>query len=427
MNFKMNCEIDLNGSKSFTNRALILAAQAQGETILINSSISKDTGVLIEGLRKLGIEIEAQGNLIKVNRKIESFESYKGEIDIGMAGTSIRFLSALVAAVPKGEVVLTGTKRMQERPISDLVDALLAVGVKVEYLGKQGCPPIKVYGQLKQTSTSIRISAATSSQFLTAMLLAAPSLASYFEVNVEGEVVSSSYIDMTLYTLKQFGINVVRDGYSYFLIAKTEPKAGRYFIDGDASGACYFWSLAAAFGGRIRVNNLNINSPQGDLLYLKILEKMGCKVSSGETSGVKWIEVQGYGKVTPVQEDLTLFPDSAQTLAVLCALADGVSHITGLGTLKHKETDRLQALQNELAKVNIKTEIGSDFIKVYGGTLKFPDEGIEIATYEDHRMAMSFALLTILHKGVKIQHPEEVGKSFPDFWEKFAKCTWECL
>ena len=420
INQKNNFEVALSGSKSFTNRALILTAIAEGKSILINASKGDDTENMIKALRNFGLEIIKSNDNLLINN--QGLKPYRGSIDIGPSGTTIRFLTSFCSGVENSLVELRGSERMHQRPIKDLVQALQSVGVEIKYLDSDGFPPIEIKGRKKQTSYSIKVKGDISSQFLTSIMLSASLLASYVEIFVEGELVSKSYVDMTLFTLKQFGVNVIKEGYNYFLIAKTEPLAGVYNMDGDASGAGYFWSLGLASGCEAKVLNLDIKSPQGDLGLLEIFKSMGAEVVAGNNEAIKWISVKAKEELKPVTCDLTLLPDSAQTLAVLCSMVNGESLITGLGTLKHKETDRLQALQNELKKINIKTEITDNSIKVFGGTIKIPQEGVIIDTYEDHRMAMSFAILAAKYQGIKIKDPNVVTKSFPDFWEKLKDC-----
>lgn len=418
-------EINIAGSKSFSNRAIILAAQANGLTRLKNISKSDDTQVLIRALEKFGVEFlesESAGENDLLVKAPEEYTPYQGVIDIGPAGTSMRFMTAFIAGIDGAIAEIRGSERMHERPVKDLVDALVSQGVKVDYAGQTGCPPIKVYGRQKQARYSFNVNADISSQYLSALLLSAPLLASYVEIIADSEIVSYSYVDMTIATMKKFGIDVHTEDKKYFLVAHSQPQAGEYLIDADATGAGYFMALAAVSGKKIRINNLSSDSPQGDMALLSILQQAGVEV----TKGSNWVEFKGTDGLQAINADLSLLPDSGQTLAVLAAMIKGKSYLTGLGTLKHKECDRLQATHDELLKLGIKTEITDDSITVYGGDIQVPAGGVEIATYDDHRMAMSFAILASKYQGIKILSPEVVNKSFPDFWEKLAECGVAC-
>lgn len=412
--------VALSGSKSFTNRALILASIAEGKSVLSNASNSDDTKILIEGLRKFSIDITQNGSEVIVEGGKR--KPYNGIIDIGPAGTCMRYLTSFAAGVANSLVDLRGSERMHQRPVKDLVEALQEVGVGIKYLKNEGCPPIIIKGLPKQTAYSFNLAGNISSQYLTSIMLSAPMLASYVEIFIKGDLVSKSYVDMTIHSLKQFNVNVIHEGYDYFLIAKTDPVAGNYLMDGDSSGAGYFWALALAAKGKIRINNLDIDSPQGDLGLLEVFKKAGATIDSGKDSETNWIEVSCSEDLSPIECNMELMPDSAQTLAVLCAMIKGKSTLTGLSTLRHKETDRIEATKTELAKVGIECETTDESIIIHGGDIKIPEGGVDIDTYEDHRMAMSFAVLAAKHDGIRINESEVVSKSFPDFWTKLESC-----
>lgn len=414
--------VNLKGSKSLTNRALILAGQSVGKSILYNPAICDDAQVVIEALRKFGVKIEWSEDSLLIDRP-EVLTPYEGIIDVGPAGTAMRFLTSFVATVPGALVELRGSERMHQRPINDLVDALTSQGLQIKYLGTPNCPPLRILGREKEEKFTVDIKANISSQFLSSIMLSAPSLAKSVEINIVGDLISKSYIDLTLQVMKDFGVNVIEEEGNYFLIFDSLPQSGAYQIDGDATGAGYFWCLAAASSQAITVNNLSPESKQGDLDVVPILEKIGCEIQKGERS----ITVIGKNKLATIHADLEQLPDSAQTLAVLASLIPGTSRLTGLSTLKNKETDRLRALSQELKKLNIKTVIGDDFIEIYGGTIKIPETGVEIETYDDHRMAMSFAILASIYPEIKIADPQVVSKSFPDFWQQLEICGLEIV
>ncbi len=409
--------VALKGSKSLTNRALILAGQAVGKSILYNPAICDDAQVMIEALQKFGVKFEWLDDTLLIDRP-ETLIPYKGVIDVGPAGTAMRFLTSFIATVPGASVEIRGSERMHQRPISDLVDALVSQGIEIKYLGTPNCPPLQITGHGKQDKFSVEIKANISSQFLSSLMLSASSLAKSVEINLTGDLVSKSYIDLTLQVMNDFGVNVVQEEDNYFLIFDSLPQAGAYQIDGDATGAGYFWCLAAATSEAITVQNLSPESKQGDLGLVSVLEKIGCRVQTAERT----INVTGQADLRPIIADLEQLPDSAQTLAVLASLIKGVSRLTGLSTLKNKETDRLRALSQELKKLNIKTVVGDDFIEIHGGTIEVPATGVLIETYEDHRMAMSFAILAAIYPKISIANPQVVSKSFPDFWQQLEVC-----
>ncbi|MCO6431314.1 MAG: 3-phosphoshikimate 1-carboxyvinyltransferase [Deltaproteobacteria bacterium] len=407
-------EVFIPGSKSYTNRALILASLADGKSSLRSFSESDDSVVLCEALKKLGIRIEKQGAELYVCGSGGNFVPYKGEIDVGPAGTSMRFLAALCAFVPGCELVLKGSERMHKRPIKELTEALKTLGADIEYLGSEGCPPLLIRGVKAPKKAQVRMNGSVSSQFFTALMLTA-SLFGELAIDVKGEQISKSYIDMTLSSLKAFGLEGRNESYRRYILSGSGALTPcNYQIEGDASGASYFWGLAAVSGGSIKVRNINPNSAQGDVRFPLLLKKMGCSAESGYEEGVGWILLQGSERLKGITADMSLMPDTAQTLAVIAAFASSPSRLTGLSTLRIKETDRLNALQVELKKMGITTEIGDDYIVIHPGQ----PGAASIATYEDHRMAMSFAVAAAKIHGIIIEEPNVVTKSFPTFWSK---------
>jgi 3-phosphoshikimate 1-carboxyvinyltransferase len=419
----IRAQVDIPGSKSFTNRALIMAALSCGNSQLQRASLSDDSRALLNALRQLGLTYQQRGTQISVTG-LSSFESaFRGEVDVGPAGTSCRFLCALFAGLAGCEVTLKGSERLHMRPIADLVNALRGVGARIEYLGRDGCPPLAIHGQALPGGR-VAIPGSTSSQFFSALLLCSPLFTHGLEIEVQGEQISRSYIDMTLQSMRDFGISVSNENYRrYSVPAGARYQARNYCIEGDGSGASYFWGIAAVNRGCIRVLNINPESAQGDVHFPQLLAQMGCQLRSGfehaaDGSRVGWIEIQG-APLTAIDADLTLLPDCAQTLAVVAACASGRSTLRGLSTLRIKETDRIAALQTELAKLGVETSASADSLSIEGlGHECAALRPARIATYEDHRMAMSFAVLAGRFNGLQIEEPQVVTKSFPDFWER---------
>jgi 3-phosphoshikimate 1-carboxyvinyltransferase len=358
---------------------------------------------MISALRILGTGVEVENpTTLKVQ---PGFAPFTGLIDVGPAGTTMRFLTALIATLPETAVTLSGSKRMHERPIAPLVSALHELGADIEYLGQPNCPPLKICGR-HLSGNRCKVSGSTSSQFISALLMVAPRLPVGLQLEITGELVSKTYLEMTREAMEAFGVTVSS---SYAVAGAASYRGCHYQIEGDASSASYLFALAALGGGPITVSGVNPRSLQGDMKFPKLLEQMGCQVEYKQNE----ISVARNGPLLPIECDMTLMPDTAQTLAVVAACAEGTSKITGLSTLKHKETDRLQALHQELAKVGIDSKIDATSITVKGGT----PHTARVATYEDHRMAMSFAVLAAVTDSIEIEHPQVVEKSFPDFFQ----------
>lgn len=400
-------EVDIPGSKSYTNRALILAALTKGKVRILNPLFSDDTVAMLDCLEQLGIHCESKSDSILVSGGIDSIADRSYDLDANLSGTTIRFILALSAIIP-GIKTVHGRGRLNERPIRDLVDALRQLGAEIEYLEKEGFPPLRVSSQ-KLRPGSITMNGAVSSQFLSAILMVAP-LVGDVTVEVTGEQISETYVDMTIDTMKKFGVTVVREGDSKYSIAPGQKyDIAEYLVEGDVSSASYFFAIAALTGSYISAKNMNPRSLQGDMEFLKILEKMGSVVTYGERE----IHIQG-GGITPVEVDMRNCPDQVQTLAALSACAPGITRIAGVGSLRVKETERVAALERELAKMGIRSESTPDTLTIYGGN---PKPAV-IDTYWDHRMAMAFAVLGAKIPGMEIRNPEVVGKTFPNFWEK---------
>ena len=406
-------QVRIPGSKSYTNRALILAAVADGESTLAFPSYSDDSKTLMSALEKLGVEFEQGKDKLIVKGRGGNFLPYKGEINVGAAGTSMRFLLSLCALVEGAEITLCGSERMHQRPINDLVNALRSIGASIEYLGTEGCPPLKIRGKGDLIGGTVSMPGNQSSQYFSSLLMVGPLLQDGLMIEVKGNQISRSYIDMTFDSLSSFDVHAKNSNYlSYYVKGGKLPKSNTYQIEGDASGASYFWAFAALANTKIRVLNINPRSVQGDVHFPQILERMGCKVSTGFTGIEGWIEVSGVPQLKGVNADMTLMPDTAQTLAVVAATANSPTNITGLSTLRIKETDRIDALHNELKSLGVESETDEESIKVFPNSI----HPARIKTYDDHRMAMSFAVLSGKYENIEIEDPQVVNKSFPEFW-----------
>jgi len=343
---------------------------------------------MIEAMKKLKVRIIRKKNSLIATGNKGKFKKFNGKIEVGDAGTVTRFLTALAVIVP-GNIEIIKSKRMEERPMKELNDALKEAG-----------------------TGTVTIRGDISSQFISALLMISPILDKGLVINIVGRKISSSYIDMTIDLMKKFGVNVT-DKKNKFIIKKQLMISTDYVVESDLSGASYFFGAAAITGKRIRVKNINPESVQGDRLFPDLLKEMGCEVKKNIKES--WIEIKGSKVLKGINVNMKDMPDTAQTLAVVAAFAKGKTVISGLSTLKMKETDRLKALKNELNKMKIKSKITDSSIEIEGGT---PQKTI-IETYGDHRMAMAFAVAKLRIPELIIKNPEVVKKSFPDFWEKF--------
>ena len=404
-------EIRIPGSKSYTNRALLLAALAKGKSTLINPLESDDTKVLVAALRKLGIRISKKGKNYEVFGNGGKFRKPAGALYLGNAGTAVRFLTAALAA-SDFKSVITGDKRMQKRPIGDLISALKNLGADIN--AKNGCPPIEIKGGLYGGATSVNGN--ISSQYLSALIMAAPCARKPVTIRVNGLLTSLPYVQMTLDAMAKFGMTIPHKNFRDFKIKPAFYKPAKYLVEGDASSASYFWAIAALNNCSIKVPNINLSLAQADIGFIKILEKMGCKVKSGKNfiavTGPKTLKAQGTA-------DLNRMPDSAMTAAILAAFADGKSILKGLGNLRVKECDRLKALSVELKKIGADVKEGRDYLEINGH--EDAGQSAIIETYNDHRMAMCFAVAGSRIPGIKIKNPGCVSKTYPDFWKDLGK------
>ena len=402
------------GSKSLTNRALVVAALAAGTSTLQGGLIAEDAEVMIRALRDLGFVVQVDGATFTVHGQGGRVPNAAAALDLKLSGTSIRFLTALVA-LGRGRYRLDGNARMRERPIQDLLDALQPLGVRAGTQFETGCPPVIVEAAgLKGGET--RIAGSSSSQYLSALLMAAPCADDPVTLEVEGELTSKPFIDMTLDLMADFGVTVEREGYKRFTIQPQTYQPRTYRVEGDAMAAGYFWAAAAITGGRVRVENVGRTSSQGDRRLADVLGEMGCRVTwTNESCEVTAPE----GALKGGTFDLNDMSDQAQTLAVVALFADSPVRITNIWNLRIKETNRLRALYTELSKLGAEVEEGEDYIVVHP-LPALPSSRVEIDTYDDHRMAMAFSLIGLKVPGIVIKDPSCVRKTFPEFFEVLA-------
>ena len=416
-------EIILPGSKSISNRVLLLAALSEkGATTRVRDVLdSDDTRVMLNALNTLGVSVTQVGEHdYDVVGTGGDFANKNADRFMGNAGTAIRPLTA-VLALQNGTYQLHGVPRMHERPIGDLLDALVQIGVQVAYTGNAGYPPFTLSpARIPEGDLSLSIKGNVSSQFLTAVLMAAPLLNRHVTIHVIGELISKPYIEITLNLMARFGVQVVCDGWSSFTIAAgaryVSPK--EIFVEGDASSASYFIALGALGGGPVKIHGVGLSSIQGDVKFADALQQMGANVMMG----ANWIEVRGIhqddgsDQLRGIELDCNHIPDAAMTLATAALFAHGSTRLTNIASWRVKETDRLSAMATELRKVGASVTEGADFIEI---TPPAPHEWHHAAidTYDDHRMAMSFSLLAFSPVGVTINDPKCVGKTFPTYFE----------
>ncbi len=421
--------VRLPGSKSISNRTLLLAALADGTTQIKDLLASDDTHVMLMALQKLGVKWAQTGESqdYVVHGVNGAFPVHQVDLFMGNAGTAIRPLTAALA-VTGGDYTLHGVSRMHERPIADLVDALNAIGTHITYTGDAGYPPLhiqrgRVHAQRMQVRGNV------SSQFLTALLMAAPLMARDQDVTIDviGELISKPYIEITLNLMRRFGVEVQRDGWQSFTIAAGQRyiSPGIIHVEGDASSASYFLAAGAISHGPVRVEGVGKDSIQGDVRFVEALEKMGATIRMGDN----WIEAESNGALRAIDADFNHIPDAAMTIAVAALYADGTSTLRNIGSWRVKETDRISAMAIELRKLGASVEEGEDYLRVTPPAVIQP---AVIDTYDDHRMAMCFSLATLdgaARRGskVRINDPQCVAKTFPDYFDVFAKVTEDTL
>lgn len=413
--------VRLPGSKSISNRTLLLAALSEGTTTIHDLLASDDTLVMLGALRSLGItweQVDERTHI--VHGAGGALPVHEADLFMGNAGTAIRPLTAALAVIG-GDYTLHGVARMHERPIGDLVDALNAVGAQIEYTGVQGYPPLRIRrGHIHAQRMSVRGN--VSSQFLTALLMSAPLMARDHAVTieVEGELISKPYIEITLNLMRRFGVTVEQDGWQSFTVRPGQRYAspGSIHVEGDASSASYFLAAGAIAGGPVRVEGVGRDSIQGDVRFADALEAMGATITRGDN----WIEAKSNGVLKAIDADFNHIPDAAMTLAVAALYAEGTSTLRNVASWRVKETDRLAAMATELRKLGAQVEEGPDYISV---TPPAQIQPAAIDTYDDHRMAMCFSLASLDGKArrgnrMRINEPHCVAKTFPDYFDAFA-------
>ena len=408
--------VKMPGSKSISNRVLLLAALSEGETRVESLLDSDDTRVMLEALTRLGVRIERQSDDSAVVHGVGgSFPVKSAELRLGNAGTAFRPLAAALA-LTGGEYRLSGAPRMHERPIGDLVDALRRLGARIEYSGAEGFPPLVVHAGRIRAGDKVRVRGDVSSQYLSALLMALPMTGARIEV--EGELISKPYVEITLNLMRRFGVEVERNGWKTFTVpAKRYASPGEIRVEGDASSASYFLAAGAIGGGPVRVEGVGRGSIQGDVRFTEVLERMGAQISMGED----WIEASaGRGKLNAIDADLNDIPDAAMTAAVTALFAKGPSTNRNIASWRVKETDRIAAMATELRKLGAAVEEGDDSIRVTPPAALKP---ATIATYDDHRMAMSFSLAALGGIKLRINDPGCVGKTFPEYFDALASIS----
>ena len=406
--------INLPGSKSVSNRALLLAALAHGKTVLTNLLDSDDVRHMLNALTGLGVsytlsadrtrcEIIGNGGPLHAEGALELF--------LGNAGTAMRPLAAALC-LGSNDIVLTGEPRMKERPIGHLVDALRLGGAKITYLEQENYPPLRLQGGF--TGGNVDVDGSVSRQFLTALLMTAPEDT---VIRIKGDLVSKPYIDITLNLMKTFGVEIENQHYQQFVVkgGQSYQSPGTYLVEGDASSASYFLAAAAIKGGTVKVTGIGRNSMQGDIRFADVLEKMGATICWGDD----YISCTR-GELNAIDMDMNHIPDAAMTIATAALFAKGTTTLRNIYNWRVKETDRLFAMATELRKVGAEVEEGHDYIRIT------PPEKLnfaEIATYNDHRMAMCFSLVALSDTPVTILDPKCTAKTFPDYFEQLARIS----
>ena len=404
----ISATLTVPGSKSYTNRALLLAALTPQPVKIISPLISDDTRAMVSCLSRLGIEVTSGSDFIEVRGSILDVQEASYELDADLSGTTLRFLTALCCIIP-GTQRLFGKAELNVRPIGELVNGLKQLGAKIEYLDREGYPPLLISSSTLSSGT-VKLSGSESSQYLSALLMIAP-IVGDVTITVPGKLISQPYVNMTIAAMKDFKVAVTKKSSKSYHIKQQPYMCREYRVEGDVSSASYFFAIAALNASTLTLKNLNPKSIQADMGFLKVLEKMGNTINYGKSE----VTIIGKG-IRPVDVNMQDCPDQAQTLAVLAAFAKGVTTISGIESLRVKETERIKALEQELEKMGIQTSSTVSSLKIHGGNPK----PASIATHGDHRMAMAFAVAGTKLAGVEICDPDVVTKTFPVFWEKLT-------
>jgi 3-phosphoshikimate 1-carboxyvinyltransferase len=418
--------LKLPGSKSISNRALLLSALARGTTVLTGLLDSDDTRVMRDALAALGVRMDSIRGVeqLRVHGVAGvAFPVKQAEIFLGNSGTSARSLAA-VLALSDGKYELAGVPRMHERPIADLVDALRPAGARVTYLGDAGFPPLAIAPRVPVDAVRLAIRGNVSSQFLSGVLMALPATGEAAQVQIEGELISKPYVDLTLGLMERFGVRVEREGWKSFDLPSGEGyvSPGTLEVEGDASSASYFMGMGALGGGPVRMEGVGRASAQGDVHFYRVVAAMGAKVEFEDHA----IVVSGRPPLEPFDLDFNLIPDAAMTAAVLALYARGTCTLRNIASWRVKETDRIAAMAAELCKFGARIEDGADWLRIHPPADFLSPESahkppVAIATYDDHRMAMCFSLASFAPRRVRIHDPACVAKTFPDYFEVFGR------
>jgi 3-phosphoshikimate 1-carboxyvinyltransferase len=400
------------GSKSYTNRALILAALADGKSTLTGALYSDDTLYMAKALEALGFAVgfDEAGKTFEVTGDSGRVPSTGASVFVGNSGTTARFLTPLMA-LGRGTYELDGNAAMRKRPIQPLLDAMKSLGANATSLSNDGCPPIRVHANGLPGGVA-RMPGGVSSQYFSALLMVGPCSERGVTLEVEGDLVSKPYIEVTAQAMAAFGATFEREAFRRFIVPRGSYRATTYAVEPDASAASYFFAAAAVSGGTVVVPGLGSDSLQGDLGFVRLLERMGCRVRQTATE----TEVSGPSQLRGIEVDMANLSDTAQTLAAIAPFADGPTRVTGIGFIRKKETDRVGAVVTELRRLGIRAEEESDGFVVYPGI----PQPAEVKTYDDHRMAMSFAITGLKAPGIRIADPHCVSKTFPDYFAVLA-------
>jgi len=410
--FKSGRTVTVPGSKSYSQRAMVISALAAGDSTLWNPLVAEDTLFLLNALRDMGASFTAGEGQLFVRGTSGVLANPGRQISLGNNGTAMRLLISL-AALGRGEYTLTGEKRLCERPVEPLLSALRQLGTQAKSAGGNGCPPVVVQGGNLNGGRAV-LKDIDSSQYISSLLIAGPFAREDTEIEVRGPIPSEPYIDLTLQAMRDFGAEAGKTASGYFVRAGRVYGARQYRVEADVSSASYFFLAAALCGGTVRVDNVMRDTIQGDILILRILEQAGCSVLRGDCH----VEVAG-GKLAGGEMVLDMgdIPDMVPTVAALAAVRPGRTVVRNAAHLRVKESNRLKALVTELRKTGVKARETADGMIIEGGDPR----GASIETYNDHRIAMSFAVLGLAVPGMKINNPECVGKSFPGFWKELGK------
>lgn len=417
---KINWQVIVPGSKSMTNRALLMATLADGKTHLKGVLFSDDSRNFLGSLKSLGFAVETneQTKEVIVTGLNGTLPVTSGEIYVGSAGTAARFLTAMLA-LAEGTFTINASEQMKKRPMKPLFDVLSEMGAKITYLQQEGFLPIKIQGIGKAQSTGdvlhITLDISKSTQFLSALMLISPMVAQGLHIKITSERKDGSYIRITRKMMEQFGAAIEFDGTNYIIPQGTSYRAGTYQIEPDVSAACYFYAAAALTGGRTVVENVTWECMQGDLKFIKLLEELGCTVRNTPL-GIEVIGAEN-GKLKGITIDMKDFSDQTMTLAALAPFAESAVRIENIGHIRLQESDRIHAVATELARLGIQCDEEEDAITIYPGS---PKAGI-VQTYDDHRIAMSFALIGLKAEGIEIANPMCCRKTFEEYFDVLEK------